>query len=275
MIIHNNNSIFIPENVNSKELIKEFIVLKGQEFLTNKEGHIVFLNEDDIKWSGMESNEHHFLGYLNDKSLFIVELKGESMLMEDTVLSSLRVLLGAIPDNLFSICSRSLQIVEWFNSHRYCGRCGSKMNSHAQERGMQCECTKILTYPRISPCVIVLVTNGDYLLLAHNKNFPGSFYSTLAGFIEAGENAEDAIHREILEEVSIEVKNITYFGTQSWPFPSQLMIGYHAEFLKGDIKPDGIEIDEAKWFHKDEMPSVPSGKISISGKLIEDYLSRI
>jgi NAD+ diphosphatase len=275
MIIHNNNSIFIPENVNSKELIKEFIVLKGQEFLTNKEGHIVFLNEDDIKWSGMESNEHHFLGYLDNKSLFIVELEGESMLMEDTVLSSLRVLLGAIPDNLFSICSRSLQIVEWFNSHRYCGRCGSKMNSHAQERGMQCECTKILTYPRISPCVIVLVTNGDYLLLAHNKNFPGSFYSTLAGFIEAGENAEDAIHREILEEVSIEVKNITYFGTQSWPFPSQLMIGYHAEFLKGDIKPDGIEIDEAKWFHKDEMPSVPSGKISISGKLIEDYLSRI
>jgi|TARA_B110000438_G_scaffold122244_1_gene119352 NAD+ diphosphatase len=275
MIIHNNNLIFIPENVNSKALIKEFIVLKGQEFLTNKEGHIVFLNEDDIKWSGMESDQHHFLGYLNDKSLFIVELKDESMLMEDTILSSLRVLLGAIPDNLFSICSRSLQIVEWFNSHRYCGRCGSKMNSHAQERGMQCECTKILTYPRISPCVIVLVTNGDYLLLAHNKNFPGSFYSTLAGFIEAGENAEDAIHREILEEVSIEVKNITYFGTQSWPFPSQLMIGYHAEFLKGDIRPDGIEIDEAKWFHKDEMPSVPSGKISISGKLIEDYLGRI
>lgn len=275
MIIHNDNSIFVPENVNSKELTKEFIVLKGQEFLTNKEGHIVFLNEDDIKWSGMEIGEHHFLGYFNDNSLFIIELKDESMLMEDTVLSSLRVLLGAIPDSLFSICSRSLQVVEWFNSHRYCGRCGSKMNPHVQERGMQCECTKVLTYPRISPCVIVLVTNGDYLLLAHNKNFPGSFYSTLAGFIEAGENAEDAIHREILEEVNIEVKNITYFGTQSWPFPSQLMIGYHAEFLKGDIKPDGIEIDEAKWFHKDEMPSVPSGKISISGKLIEDYLSRI
>ena len=120
-----------------------------------------------------------------------------------------------------------------------------------------------------------MVTKGEELLLAHNKNFPGTFYSTLAGFIEAGESAESAIHREIYEEVKVKVKNIKYFGSQSWPFPSQLMLGFHAEYLEGEIVPDGEEIDSADWFHYQKLPQVPTGNISISGQLIESYIEEI
>ena len=140
---------------------------------------------------------------------------------------------------------------------------------------MICECKNKLIYPTISPCIIVLVTNGEELLLAHNKNFPGEFYSTLAGFIEPGESAESAIEREVFEEVSVRIKNITYYGSQSWPFPSQLMLGYHAEYDEGLISPDGVEIDRADWFNFKELPQVPTGNISISGKLIESYIEKL
>ena len=140
---------------------------------------------------------------------------------------------------------------------------------------MICECKDTLIYPTISPCIIVLVTNGEELLLAHNKNFPGEFYSTLAGFIEPGESAESAIEREVFEEVSVTIKNITYYGSQSWPFPSQLMLGYHAEYDEGLISPDGVEIDKADWFNFKELPQVPTGNISISGNVIESYIEKL
>ena len=93
--------------------------------------------------------------------------------------------------------------------------------------------------------------------------------------VEPGESAESAIHREILEEVSVKVKNITYYSSQSWPFPSQLMLGYHAEYESGEVKPDGIEIDKADWFNYQELPQVPTGNISISGQLIESFVDKL
>ena len=117
------------------------------------------------------------------------------------------------------------------------------------------------------------------LLLAHNKNFPGPFYSTLAGFIEAGESAESAIHREIYEEVKVKVKNIKYFGSQSWPFPSQLMLGFHAEALDKSLNINYEELENAAWYTKDFLKSSPEnytfkmpGKISIARRLIKDWL---
>ena len=223
----------------------------------------------------MKMVNKQFIGYLNDKPCHILEIDEDSKLDNDLILTPLRNLLGRIPDSLFTICSRSLQLSEWKRNNQFCGVCGTKMKMHETERAMFCECNNVLVYPRISPCVIVLVTRGEELLLAHNKNFPGTFYSTLAGFIEAGESAESAIHREIFEEVKVRVQNIKYFGSQSWPFPSQLMLGYHAEYLEGEITPDGEEIDLADWFHYKDLPNVPTGNISISGQLIESYLEKL
>ena len=275
MIPVNNNLVFTPENINTSSESGITIILRNQEFLTSKTSEFLLFEEDDLKWSEMEMVNKQFIGYLNDKPCFLSELTNESKLDEDLLLTPLRNLLGRIPDSLFTICSRSLQLSEWTRNNRFCGSCGSKMNKHKTERAMSCECNNLLVYPRISPCIIVLVTKGEQLLLAHNKNFPGTFYSTLAGFIEAGESAESAIHREIYEEVKVKVKNIEYFGSQSWPFPSQLMLGFHAEYLDGDITPDGEEIDLADWFHFEDLPQVPTGNISISGQLIESYIEKL
>ena len=114
-------------------------------------------------------------------------------------------------------------------------------------------------------------TRGDEVLLARNKFFPENWYSTLAGFIEAGETAEEALRREVMEEVNVSVKNITYFGSQPWPFPSQLMLGYFCEYESGEIKIEEAELEDAKWFKIDDLPNVPP-KLSISGQLISNYL---
>ena len=272
MISIDNNLVFTPENINISKESGISIILRNQEFLTTKTSDFLIFEDDDLKWTEMELTNKQFIGYLNEQPCFLSELTSESKLDENLVLTPLRNLLGRIPDSLFTVCSRSIQLSEWNKNNQFCGSCGSRMNKHDTERAMHCECNGMLVYPKISPCIIVLVTKEDDLLLAHNKNFPGKFYSTLAGFIEPGETAEDAIHREIEEEVSIKVKNIKYYGSQSWPFPSQLMLGYHAEYDSGEILPDGEEIDEADWFNYLELPAVPTGNISISGKLIEHFL---
>ena len=275
MIHSSDNLVFSPENFNTSKESSVSIILKHQEFLTSKNSDFLIFEEDDLQWSEMNFVNKQFLGYLNNKPCYLSELATDSKLDENLVLTPLRNLLGRIPDTLFTVCSRSIQLSEWNKNNQFCGTCGLKMNNHATERAMYCTCNNIPIYPRISPCIIVLVTKGEELLLAHNKNFPGPFYSTLAGFIEAGETAESAIHREIFEEVKVRVTNIQYFGSQSWPFPSQLMLGYHAEYLEGNITPDGEEIDSADWFHYKELPQVPTGNISISGQLIESYIDLI
>ena len=275
MIPININLVFSPENINKSSDSEISIILRNQEFITSKNSDFLIFEEDDLKWTEMEMVNKQFIGYLNDKPCYILEIAEDSKLDNDLILTPLRNLLGRIPDSLFTVCSRSLQLSEWRRNNQFCGVCGKKMKMHETERAMLCECNNVLVYPRISPCIIVLVTNGEELLLAHNKNFPGTFYSTLAGFIEAGESAESAIHREIFEEVKVKVQNIKYFGSQSWPFPSQLMLGYHAEYLEGEITPDGEEIDLADWFHYKDLPNVPTGNISISGQLIESYLEKL
>ena len=275
MIPVSDNLFFSPENIDNSQEPNLTIILKDQEFLTSKNSEFLIFEEEDLKWSEMNLANKQFLGFLNNKPCYLSELTSESKIDDGTMLTPLRNLLGRIPDSLFTVCSRSIQLSEWYKNNQFCGTCGSKMQRHNSERAMFCTCNNLLIYPKISPCIIVLVTKGEELLLAHNKNFPGTFYSTLAGFIEAGESAESAIHREIYEEVKIKVKNIQYYGSQSWPFPSQLMLGYHAEYLEGDITPDGEEIDSADWFNYKKLPQVPTGNISISGQLIESYIEKL
>jgi NAD+ diphosphatase len=148
------------------------------------------------------------------------------------------------------------------------------MRVDVDERAMCCDSCTTAIYPRIAPCIIVLVTRGEELLLARNVNFPRPMYSTLAGFIEAGESAEETLIREVREEVGIEVGNLSYFHSQSWPFPSQLMLGFFAEYVSGEIVCDPAEIADARWFHYRELPPTPPAS-SISGQLIEHYVNTL
>ena len=230
------------------------------------------MSSDELNWSGLEIKRKHFLGYLNEASCFAVATEGECVL-DQAIFTDLRSMLGRIPDDLFSVISRAIQIQHWFEAHKFCGYCGNELVEDSKERAMICNhCDAPPAYPKISPCVITLIHKKNEILLAHNVNFPENFYSTLAGFIEPGESVEAALEREVLEEVGIKVKNIKYFGSQSWPFPSQLMLGYYAEYSSGEISPDLEEIDKADWFKIDNLPNTPPANISISGKLIENYI---
>lgn len=136
------------------------------------------------------------------------------------------------------------------------------------ERVMKCSNCGYMQYPRVSPAIICAVVRNDEILLARSSRFKGGFYSVLAGFVEPGETLEQCVKREIMEEVGTEVTNIRYFGSQSWPFPNSLMIGFTAEWKSGTIKIDDDEIIEAGWFSADNIPNVPRG-FTISGRLIE------
>lgn len=185
----------------------------------------------------------------------------------------MRALYGKLPDDLFLLAGRAAQIIEWDRTHQFCGRCGAPTQYAQGERAKRCPMCGLVSFPRLSPAIIVLVERGDEVLLAQGANFVGGFYSTLAGFVEPGESLEEAVHREINEEVGIEVKNVCYFGSQPWPFPHSLMIGFTAEYASGEIEIDPKEIADAQWFTIDNLPKVPQ-KLSIARKLIDSYVEK-
>jgi NAD+ diphosphatase len=141
------------------------------------------------------------------------------------------------------------------------------------EVAKQCPQCGFVSFPRISPAIIVLVEHDGKALLARSPRFKEGLFSTLAGFVEPGETLENAVRREVKEEAGINVKNIRYFGSQPWPFPDSLMIGFTAEYACGEITVDNNEILDARWFSADNMPEIP-GKISISRALIDWFLDR-
>ncbi len=180
----------------------------------------------------------------------------------------LRGQLGIIDEDVFCLAGRGLQLAHWFRRNRFCGHCGRETGLHATEFAFVCTSCGEYFYPVIAPCVMGLVIKGDTCLLAHNTRFPEGFYSVVAGFIEAGETAEAAILREVLEETGVVARDPVYIKSQSWPFPSQLMLGYMLAFDNGEIRVDGKEIDQAHWFDPDGLPLRPPAE-SLSGKLIE------
>ncbi len=169
---------------------------------------------------------------------------------------------------------RAVQLVEWARCHRYCGRCGTETVDSPGERARRCARCGLLAFPRLAPAVIMLVERDDgRALLARNARWRGDMYSCLAGFVEPGETVEAAVRREVREEVGIAVDDLRYHGSQPWPFPHSLMLGFHARYAGGDIRCDGSEIADARWFAPDELPELP-GPISIARWLIDDWVAR-
>ena len=205
---------------------------------------------------------------------FAVEVAPDAAIAEGFAWRGLRSLVGAVDDAFFNRWGRAAQLLHWHGSHRYCGRCGRPTRSHDHDRARVCQDCGLSWYPRISPCVIVLVTRGEEMLLARSPRFRDGMYSTLAGFIEPGESAEDALRREVREEVAIEVGAIRYFTSQPWPFPGQLMLGFFAEYASGEIAIDGEEISDAGWYGCRGLPPVPGGG-TIAGRMIRSYLREL
>lgn len=212
-----------------------------------------------------------YLGTFAGYPCYSAEAAPDAAAAEGMSFCGLRALYGAIDEDLFHLAGRAAQIVAWDQTHQYCGRCGEQTISSDKERAKICPTCGFTSYPRISPAVITAVLKGKQLLLAHARHFQGNMYSLIAGFVEPGETLEDCVQREIMEEVGIKVKNIRYFGSQQWPFPNSLMIGFIAEYESGEIAVDGEEITAAGWFDPDRLPELP-GKISIARKIIDWYV---
>lgn len=158
----------------------------------------------------------------------------------------------------FEQASRAVQLLEWRRNHRFCSHCGQATEPHPSEYAMLCPACHYRQYPRVHPCVITIITRGDdEILLAQNARNSNGMYGLIAGFVEVGETLEEAVRRETLEEVGIEINNIQYLSSQPWPFPSNLMIAFKAEYQSGDLVLQEEEISHAEFFKFDALPKIP------------------
>lgn len=186
----------------------------------------------------------------------------------------LRAAMMQFPPALAALAGRAAQVLEWDRSHRFCGVCGTPTLRQAHERSRSCPACGHTAYPRISPAMMALVWRPGELLLARAPHFAPGMYSALAGFVEPGESLEDCVAREVAEEVGVRVKNLRYFGSQSWPFPHSLMLAFTAEWDGGEIVPQPEEIEDAGWYALDALPGIPP-RFSIAGHLIRDTIEQM
>ena len=242
----------------------------------------ILVRDEGILWSLEQISDHLddsadliLLQRDADTSIIAVSLQQNISVILQAEVKSLRSLLSDTDQEKFLLAGRASQLVDWYKSHKYCGTCGTETVHHGSERTLVCKRCSLHFFPRISPCVIMLVIKDDKMLLAQSSRYKSNFYSCLAGFIEIGETPEQTVHREVKEEVNLYVKNVRYISSQSWPFPSQLMLGFLAEYDGGEIVPDLSEIADARWFDIDSLPNVPSEKISVAGKLIRTFIDEV
>ncbi len=219
-------------------------------------------------------NNYYFLGSVDNKNIYVVSFDSEKNNMNSNlILMSIRELLTIVDESLYKLILSAKQIINWHRSSLYCGHCGTPMLISDIETAKICPNCKRHSYPSASPAIIVLIEHKNKILLARSPHFTKGVYSILAGFIEAGESCEDAIQREVLEEVGITVKNIKYFGSQSWPFPNSFMLGFSAQYASGQLCSNDKEIEDVQWFNKDDLPNLPS-EASIARQMINRFVMK-
>jgi NAD+ diphosphatase len=251
---------------------RAWLVVHPRGLVIRREGKSVSLPTDgDVAGLTRRPGFEEPLGRFGDQEAFAIAVETVPPSLE---VAGVRELIGLLGDGLFGLAARAIQLAEWTDTTRYCGRCATPTVRVAGERCLECPACGLMAYPRIAPAIIVLIRRGEEALLARGARFPGAFYSTLAGFAEVGETLEETLAREVREEVGIEIKSPRYFGSQPWPFPHSLMVGFHAEWAGGEIQADGKEILDAHWYRVDALPAIPP-KISIAGRLIASWVEDV
>ncbi len=217
------------------------------------------------------ANARHYLGRLDALDCWAMALPEAPTGWREV---PLRAAMLRFPQSLLEVAGRAAQVLEWDRAHRFCGVCATPTVLQTTERARVCPSCGHVVYPRLSPAMMVLVWRERQVLLARSPHYTPGMYSALAGFVEAGESIENCVHREAFEEVGVTLKDLRYYGSQSWPFPHSLMVAYTAQWAGGEIVPQAGEIEAADWFDIDHLPGIPP-RFSIAGHLIRDTLDML
>lgn len=260
-----------PPSPNEKLLILD---RKGRVYLQiDDNGSLVIPQAENFP--ELLSIELPELGSFRNTRCFGCRWDADEIPAEDLLAIDVREAVPQVDNATKNLLLRGKPILEWLHLRKYCSACGAELVDHEQEEARSCPICGTMFFPKISPAIIVLIKREDgKILLAYNRRFRHKCYSLIAGFVEAGESAEDAVRREVREEVGLEIKNICYKYSQSWPFPDSLMLGFTADYDSGEIKVDGEEIAEADFYSIDDLPVLP-GHGSIARKIIEEYISNM
>lgn len=260
--IYENYKIDFSEDYRTDDEAYYFIFNANRELYLTEDNSIPLVTLDYL--DDFEPNFILYIGLYKDKPCFVVNVD-----TEDGYVPLIHVY--NISHETYQIATRAVLVNDWYRSHQYCGHCGTKTVVDKKDMMMLCPKCGQMHYTRIAPAIIVAINNNGKLLMAKHSYHTRINYSLIAGFVEAGETIEEAVHREVTEEIGIKVKDIHYVKSQSWPFPNSLMLGFTAEYDSGEIKVDGDEILKAKWFNKDEIEK-PDSNISISSWLINNFI---
>lgn len=249
-----------------------WFVLRGREVLLDADGGIPCGASPLVPAVGRVQR----LGELDGLPCYAVDLPGDAAAPAGAVFVDPKPQLDRLTQRAGSMLARALEIAEWDRSHRFCGACGAPTVQRGAAIVRVCtnEACRREHFPRVSPVVIVAVERGDEILLGRSHHFPPGLYSVLAGFVDAGESAEEAAHREIFEETRLQIGDLRYFASQPWPFPHSLMLGYQARYVSGEIVCAPDEIEDAAFFRFDRLPSAFPLRATVAHWLIRDFCRR-
>jgi len=270
------NETSVPSNMPPEKTDEPalWFILCGKRLLVNKgEVSLTIPLLTNVNELGFNPLRQFYLGTYRGRHCYAVEIDDKIPIPNNMEPRGIRGMFNHLDEELFKITLRAYHLIDWDRNYQFCVRCGTKTINKDNERAKRCTACGNISFIRISPAVIVMVTKGDQILLARAHYFDHNMYSVLAGFVEPGETLEDTVKREIKEEVGISVKDISYFGSQPWPFPDSLMIAFTAKHAEGDIRIDKTEIADAQWFNCKKLPVIP-GKISIARKMIDWFIEK-
>lgn len=258
-----------PLNVISPDKTCWFIIQRQENVLLKNHQ---LPNQIDILPLEAYFLRHFSLGHFNGIEYFCAEINEDISVYDDFHTISLRQALSLVYPEQYAMGVKAYSVMQWDRNHQFCGRCASPTLHRTPLFERFCPICQLSFFPRISPSILVLVYRGDELVMARSPHFAPGIYGLIAGFVEIGESLEETIHREVKEEVGLQVKNITYFGSQPWPFPDSLMVAFTAEYDSGELVIDNKEIENAGWYRYDNLPGRPSMSISIGSKLLDNFV---
>ena len=248
-----------------------YAVIKGNSFVVEQSsGGLSLLRTVPDEWTGPDS-ERLLLGLWQGDPVFAVGIAKSARIDHPFIAEPFNSSEERLDDRLLTIGGLSQQVLHWENISRLCARCGSETDRITGTWGRRCRSCSHERYPAVHPCAIVLVKRGDEFLLIRKPEWGEGRFSLVAGFLDFGESLEECAVREVKEETGIDVVNVRYVGSQAWPFPSQLMAGFVADYAGGDIVVDTKEIDDARWFSRSHLPASFPPRRSIARWIIEKY----